>query len=66
MKKYWCYCCDADEKGTCDWDNPKCIAFIFKYARRIIYWNNKKTMKKYNKFFNEWEKYKEELKKWIN
>ncbi len=61
MMENWCYCCDADEKGDCDWDNPKCIAFIFKYARRAKYWSYKKQKKMFEKFFSEWEQFKEEL-----
>ena len=55
--KHFCYNCDGD-KGSCKNDKPKCIAFVFKHARRIDHMNDKKMEKKYNKFFSEWEHYK--------
>jgi len=56
MKEHWCYQCDADHgAGDCKNDNPKCIAFVFKYARRIDHWTPKKQGKKFDKFFSEWE-----------
>lgn len=62
MKENWCYNCDSDHgQGldfNCNYDNPHCIAFVYKHARSILYWKPDKLIKKANKFFSEWEYYK--------
>ena len=57
MKEHWCYDCVADRESNCNYDDPKCIAFVLKYARRIDYWNSKQTGKHFKRFFSEWEQF---------
>ena len=62
MEEYFCYNCDEDHGQGLDFDcnhnDPKCIAFVFKHARSILYWKPDKLIKKFNKFFSGWEYYK--------
>lgn len=59
MDEYWCYNCCADEgAGDCkEHNNPKCVAFVFKYGEKILHWTPNKQYRKYRKFKG---KYKEE------
>ena len=57
MDKYWCYCCCADEgEGECkEHNNPKCIAFTWRYGKKLLTWTPNKLWRKFNKFKGKYE-----------
>jgi len=57
MRKIFCYCCEA-----CEGNNPKCIAFVFKYGEKIDSWPQEKIRRKFERFHGKYESGKKEIR----